>query len=164
MKILFIVVWRAIIVIARDMLIGFILGIGSTVLLYKINPNVFRVASLLIPVGIIAGVLKGLAKHIFLSVFSAIPSKGYRYNYPKYKLLFLWVTLLLGILIFAFGFHFKLWVSEPLRLIMVNPLLAPLSYDVWVGLLFFISLSGILAYLYEPPINPNESLPEEIDL
>ncbi len=152
-------IWRALIFTARDMFIGFILGIVATVLLYKINPATLGVVALLIPAGVFAGIFKGVTKFIFLNIFSAVPSKGNRFNYPKYKLLLLWVAVLFGALVYSFGLNVKTWFSVPLRLLKSNVILGVIGNTGWILLTVLISLAGLIAHFYEPPYNENEFLP-----
>ncbi len=152
-------VWRALVFTARDMFGGFVLGICATVLLSKINPQAQRVVALLIPAGVLAGILKGVTRFIFLHIFSAIPSKGSTFNYPKYKLLGLWLVLLFGSLTYGYGLDVAAWFAGPLRLLRDNIILAAVGNNLLVGLVIFIATAGLGSYFYEPPYNPEECLP-----
>lgn len=155
--------WRAVVFVTRDVFIGFIVGVCAAVLLSKVNPGTHRVVALLIPAGVLAGIFKGITKFIFLNIFSALPSKGNRYNYPKFKLLILWGFLLFGTLSFSYGLNLKLWFSEPSRLLMENIFLSSWGTNIWVVLAGLISTAGILAHFYEPPYNEDEFLPPEAE-
>ncbi|PKM82657.1 MAG: hypothetical protein CVU89_03925 [Firmicutes bacterium HGW-Firmicutes-14] len=155
---------RALIIAARDMFIGFILGMCAAVLMAKINPESQRIVALLIPAGIAAGFLKGIAKFVFINLYSALPSKGYRYNYPKYKILFFWVLIFAGVLIYGYGFNPWSWFYGPLQLLQNNVFLGPVPKQTWVFLTLLVSAAGIFSYLYEPPYNPEETLPPQEDL
>ncbi|MHB9096070.1 MAG: hypothetical protein ACYC21_15505 [Eubacteriales bacterium] len=152
-------VLRAMVTVSRDMFIGFIIGICATVLLYRVNANTHKVIALLIPAGVVAGIFKGLAKFVFLNVFSVLPSKGYRFNYPKYKLLLLWSAFLFGSLIYGYGINIYAWFAGPLSLLQENIILGVISPTVWGVLFGLLFVVGILAHLYEPPYNEGEFLP-----
>lgn len=136
------------VVIARDMLIGMIFGLTAAILLAKINPHTENIAVLLVPTGIIAGILKGFTKYLILKMVSSLPTKGYRFIYPKYRLLFLWLALLLGAWLYAYGFN-------------VSTRFAALHN--WTTLILVVSVIGIASYLFEPPYNTDEILPPEKD-
>jgi hypothetical protein len=153
--------WRAFIIMARDMFIGLLGGLCASVLLYKINPKTINVVALLIPAGLCAGIFKGISKFLILNFFSSLPSKGYRYNYPKYKILFLWVIIYLSTFIYCFGFNVYLWITAPLMLLNKNMILPPLSSVLW-GVLFAVGgIAGISAHFYEPPHNEDESVTDD---
>lgn len=152
-------IYRAIVIMARDMFIGFILGLCATVLLSKINPGTQRVSALLIPAGAAAGAFKGLSKFVMLNMFSVLPSKGYRFNYPKYKLLLLWIVVFLAVFTYVFGFNISLWFARPVALLKGNIILGSIGMPVWTIVFGVITGAGLLAHLYEPPYNEEEFLP-----
>jgi len=155
--------WRALVFIARDVFIGFLVAVSATLVLFRLNPDMNRVIALLIPVGIIAGFFKGVVKFILLNVFSALPSKGNRFDYPKYKLLGFWLAALLGALLFAYGTDLSLWFSGPLDLLRNNIVLESSGKQPWVFIVVLICILGISAHIYEPPYNEAEVLPPEDD-
>ena len=155
--------WRALVFIARDAFIGFLVAVSATLVMFRLNPDMERVIALLIPVGIIAGFFKGVVKFILLNISSALPSKGYRFNYPKYKLLGFWLAALLGALLFAYGTNLSLWFSGPLDLMRNNIVLGLSGEQPWVFMAVLISILGISAHIYEPPYNEDEALPPEDD-
>jgi len=150
----------AVVVIARDMFIGFIIGLCAAVALARLNPGTYRVVALLIPVGIAAGFVKGLSKFIFLNISSSIPSKGYRYEYPKFKILSLWLVILAAAMILGYGLNFSDWLFGPYRLLTDNIVLRSFGTGPWVITLIFVIITGIAAHIYEPPVNRDEVLPE----
>lgn|GEM_PF-2198394 len=154
-------VWRALVFVFRDMFIGYILGLGAAVIFTKINPGVGRVAGLLIPAGILAGIFKGIVKFVILNISSALPSKGLRYNYPKYKLLFFWLVFLAGTLIYGYGLNIYAWISGPVQLLKNNIILGQVNSFFWVVLTGLVLVTGLSAHFYEPPYNENEFLPPE---
>lgn len=154
---------RALVVISRDMFIGLILGFVAAILLAKTNPHTQKFVSLLIPAGIIAGVLKGFTKYIIINIFSVLPTKGYRFNYPKYKLLFIWLALLVGTLGYVYGADFSQWLAAPLELYHENTVFSFAGPDTWSAMLTVAAVIGIASYVYEPPFNEDEALPPETD-
>ncbi len=155
--------WRALVFVVRDMFIGFLVAAGATLIMFRLNPDMYGVIALLLPVGILAGIFKGIVKFIFLNVSSALPSKGYRFDYPKYKLLGFWIIALLGSFLFAYGTDLALWVSGPLDMLENNIVLGALGKRGWIYIIGLIHLMGIAAHIYEPPHNEDESLPPEED-
>ncbi len=152
---------RGLVVAARDMFIGLIIGLSGTVLLAKLNPDAHRVVALLIPVGVITGFIKGLAKFLLLNVSSALPSKGYRFNYPKYKMLILWTAVLLASFFYSYGTDVGTWVGDPLRLLRENVIFDFAKAEVWFVSLAGVILAGLASHFYEPPYNEDEFLPPE---
>lgn len=132
---------RALVVIARDMFIGFIIGVSATVLMAGINPQTRNVVALFIPAGIAAGLFKGLAKFIFLNIFSSLPSKGYRHDYPKFKMALLWVALMLLVLVYSYGLNPLSWFREPLLLLQRNIILRDIGQSYWVAISVLVSVS-----------------------
>ena len=154
---------RALCVIIRDIFNGFIMGLCGAVLLVQFFEYTVSVAALAIPVGIGSGALKGLTKFFIFNYFSAAPTKGYRFHYPKYKLLVLWGSILLTTMVYAYGLDFRSWYSEPLRLIEANTFIGPEGKSVLNFLFWFTMVAGIGSYLYDPPYNEDEALPQEIE-
>ena len=154
---------RALIFVARDILIGFLVAVSATVLLAKVKPDTYRVIALLIPIGVAAGLLKGIVKFVFLNISSALPSKGYRYDYPKYRLLAFWLTVLFGSLLIVYGIDISSWVSDPINMLTDNIILGitGIGKRLWLVFAALIFILGITAHFYEPPYNDNETLPPE---
>ncbi len=152
-------VMRALVVTARDMFTGFILGICAAVLIAGYNPHTRSVAALFIPAGILAGIFKGLSKFVFLNIFSVLPSKGYRYNYPKFKLLLLWAALLLASLVYSYGLKINTWFAGPFGLVKENIVMGGAGQSLWTAVFVFITVTGVISYFYEPPYNEDEFLP-----
>ncbi|WP_418790050.1 hypothetical protein [Phosphitispora sp. TUW77] len=153
--------WRGLVFITRDVFIGFLVAVSATVIMFRLNPDMNKVIALLIPVGIIAGIFKGMIKFILLNITSAIPSKGYRFDYPKFKLLLFWLLALLGSLLFAYGTDLTMWFSGPLDLLRNNVIIGSSGKQFWVLITVLISVLGIAAHFYEPPYNEDEILPPE---
>lgn len=153
--------WRGLIIVLRDMFTGYIMGICSALLLFKINPGLYKTVALLIFAGVAAGISKGMAKFIFMNYSGALPSKGYRYNYPKYKMLAIWLVILLGTLLYVFGLRVDKWFSETVRLLEVNIFFGDVDSRLWFALLALITVTGLASYFYEPPVNPDEALPQD---
>lgn len=151
------------VMIARDMLIGLIFGLTTAILLAKINPYTANLAALLIPIGIAAGILKGFTKYLIINIFSSLPSKGYRFNYPKYKLLFLWLGLLLATLFYAYGFNVGTWFITPAEMLVGNAILRNAGKLFWAALIIAVWVIGTASYVYDPPYNNDEVLPPEED-
>lgn len=151
------------VIIARDMLIGLIFGLTTAILLVKINPQTENLAALLIPTGIAAGILKGFVKYLIINIFSSLPTKGYRFNYPKYKLLFLWLGLLLGTLFYAYGFNVGTWFAVPYKMLVDNAILRNAGSLFWIILIITVGVIGTTSYVYDPPYNNDEVLPPEED-
>lgn len=149
--------WRGTIVVSRDILNGFIMGICSALLLLKINPALYRSVALLIVAGLISGIFKGTAKFIFLNLSGTLTGSGYRYNYPKFKILLLWLVILFGTLIYNFGFNVSLWFTEPLKLMKVNTVLGIVDIRIWVVLFSLVTVFGIISYVYEIPVNKDQT-------
>ncbi len=158
MKKLDLTVW-ALVVATRDMFIGFIVGMSGAVLMAKLNPTTHRVVALLIPVGVVAGIVKGVAKFIFLNMSSALPSKGYRFDYPKFKMLILWAVVFLTVFLYSFGLDLRTWAAVPLQLLKENIILGVVDKKVWLVFIILVLLTGLLSYIYEPPYNEEEFLP-----
>jgi len=154
---------RAFVVISRDMLIGLILGMSAAVLFAGISPGTAGVVGLLIPAGAAAGVFKGLAKFISLNIASSLPSKGYRFEYPKFKLLLLWLGVLTASLIFTYGLNIISWFKGPLGLLADNVLLRDVPYRMWVPGIILTTAIGLAAHVYEPPCNEDECLADDED-
>lgn len=156
---------RALVVISRDMFIGLLLGISAAVIFADISPGTGQVVGLLIPAGAAAGIFKGLAKFISLNVASTLPSKGYRSEYPKFKLLLLWLAVLVLVLIFAYGLNLVKWFMGPVGLLTEIHLFNDIPRGAWIVALTLISVIGLTAHFYEPPCNEEECLsvePEEL--
>lgn len=151
---------QVLVITARDMFIGLIFGLTAAVLLVKINPHNENIAALLVPTGIMAGIVKGFSKFLILKIFSSLPTKGYRFNYPKYKLLFLWLGLLLGTLMYTYGLNVSKWITAPHKMLLENKIF---GYGGWNILLITVAVVGTISYLYEPPYNNEEFLPPEED-
>lgn len=151
------------VIVARDMLIGLIFGLTAAIILVKINPHTENLAALLIPTGIAAGMLKGFTKYMILNIFSSLPSKGYRFNYPKYKLLFLWLGLLLATLVYAYGFNVGTWFATPYKMLAGNAILGNAGTLFWAILIIVVCVIGAGSYVYDPPYNNDEFLPPEED-
>lgn len=151
------------VMIARDMLIGMIFGLTAAILLVKIYPHTANFVALLIPIGIIAGTLKGFTKFLVIKIFSSLPTKGYRFNYPKYKLLFLWLGLLIGTLLYTYGLNISKWFAAPHKMFLENKIIGYAGTDSWTILMITVAVIGTVSYLYEPPYNNDEVLPPEDD-
>lgn len=154
--------WIGTIIVSRDMLNGFIMGICSALLLLKINPALYRSVALLIVAGLVSGIFKGTAKFIFLNLSQTLPDSGYRYNYPKFKILFLWLVILFGTLIYNFGFQVKLWITEPLKLMEMNTILGVVDTGLWLALFSVVTVFGIISYVYEFPVS-QEQIPSDTE-
>jgi hypothetical protein len=152
---------QVLVIIARDMFIGLIFGLTAAVLMVKLNPHSENIAALLVPTGIIAGILKGFSKFLILKIYSSLPTKGYRFNYPKYKLLFLWLGLLLGTLLYAYGLDVSKWFAAPHKMLLENKILGYAGQDFWTILIITFAVIGTVSYLYEPPYNNEEFFSEE---
>lgn len=149
---------RVLVVISRDMFIGLILGISAAVLFGGISPGTAGVVGLLIPAGAAAGVFKGLAKFISLNIASALPSKGYRFEYPKFKILLLWLGVLTASLIFAYGLNIISWFKGPFELLTDNVLFRDVPHNIWLTGIIIATAIGLAAHVYEPPYNEDECL------
>lgn len=152
--------WRGTIIVSRDMLNGFIMGTCSALILFKINPALVRSVALLMVAGLISGIFKGTAKFIFLNLSGTQPSSGYRYNYPKFKILFLWLVILFGSLIYNFGFKVNLWLTEPLKLMKVNIILGSVDTRLWIILFAVTTVLGLISYIYEFPVSQEQISPD----
>jgi len=155
------VLLRVSVIVGRDMLIGMIFGLTAAILLAKINPHTENYVTILVPIGIIAGILKGFTKFLILNIFSSLPTKGYRFNYPKYKLLFLWLGLFLGALLYSYGFHVSKWFVSLHKILFENTIIRYSGTNFWIIMVITVLVTGVVSYLYEPPYNNNEFLPSE---
>ncbi|MBU7005426.1 hypothetical protein [Phosphitispora fastidiosa] len=155
--------WRALIFIARDVFVGFLVALSAALVMFRLNPDMNRVIAILIPAGIIAGFFKGVVKFTLLNITSSLPSKGYRFNYPKFKLLGFWLAALLGALLFAYGTNLSLWFSGPMDLLRDNIVLGLSDEQPLELMAVLIFILGISAHIYEPPYNEDETLPPEED-
>lgn len=145
-------IWRGIIAISRDMFTGFIMGLCSALIMLKINPAVSQAVGLLIPAGTIAGVFKGTAKFIFLSLSGVLPTIGYSHSYLKYKILVLWLIVLGATLTGVYGGNFGQWVSGPIGLLEDNVVLGSVGRQIWEIIIIFILAIGLFSYFYEPRV------------
>ncbi|MDT3699743.1 MAG: hypothetical protein RO469_09965 [Thermincola sp.] len=152
---------HVLVLIARDMLIGMISGLTAAILLFEFNPHTENFVALLIPTGIAAGILKGFSKSVILNAFSSLPTKGYRFNYPKYKLLLLWLGLLGATLLYAYGINFSQWFAAPHKLFRANEIFKYTGTGFWNILMLIVAVIGSVSYIYEPPCNSGEVMPTE---
>lgn len=152
--------WRGAIIVSRDMLNGFIMGTCAALLLFKINPALYRSVALLMVAGLLSGILKGTAKFIFLNLSGTLPDTGYRYNYPKFKILFLWLVILFGTLIYNFGFKVNMWFTEPIKLMKVNIVLGIVDTRLWLVLFTIVTVFGFISYVYEFPAGEDPTTSE----
>lgn len=141
---------RGLIIINRDMFLGFLLGICCAAIIFKINPKMYRAVGFLIPTGVFAGSLKGFTKFMFMNLYSSFPEKEYKLIYPRFKILFIWLVIYIIVMIYVFGINPGLWFSAPIVLLKDNILFNTLDANIWRGICAFIALTGILAHLYEP--------------
>lgn len=144
------IIWSGLIIISRDMFLGFILSIACAVVMYKINPKMYRAVGLLIPAGVFAGMMKGFAKYMLMSMNSGFNSAEYRLTYPKYKILLGWLVLLVLAMFYGYGAAPHLWLGAPVDFLKDNIILNTLSEIYWVALCIIVTVIGIAAHVLEP--------------
>lgn len=141
---------RILVFTGRDMLIGFLLGFSAMVLLYKLNPR-FPGAGFLVLLGLLTGIVKGLAKGFLLSKLDALAHGEFRKTYPKFKILALWFTVLIVILIYSYGFNLARWFTGPLEIITEKSLIINMAGPWWVALSVAVLVTGLVSHYVEPP-------------
>lgn len=144
---------RILIYTGRDMLIGLLLGYSAMIWLHKLNPR-FPGIGLIAILGILAGVLKGLAKALLLSKLDAMAHNEFRKSYPKYKIMGLWFTILIGVLVYSYGLNFARWFNDPLSLINGNGIIN-ISFGWWIIIIAAFFVTGLASHILEPP-RPNK--------
>lgn len=154
---------RALNVITRDVFNGFIMGLCGAVLLVQFFTYTIPVAALAIPVGMASGIIKGMTKFFIFNYFSAAPTKGYRFHYPKFKLLAFWGAIFVSTMVFSYGFDLRAWYQEPLHLIAVNTFIGPEGKYVLSSLFWFTIVIGLASYLIDPPYDADEIVPQEVE-
>lgn len=145
---------RVLVFTGRDMLIGFILGFSTMILLHKLNPR-FPGIGLLAFLGLLAGFMKGLAKALLLAKLDVIAHDEFRKSYPKYKILGLWFVVLIGILTYSYGFNFIRWFTGPMDIISENIFLKNVAAGWWIALIITVFVTGLASHVLEPP-KPNK--------
>lgn len=155
---------RIMIFTGRDMLIGFLLGFAAMLVLYKVNPRITGIG-LLALLGLKMGLLKGLAKAILLGKLDALAHDELRKNYPKYKILSLWFIVLIGALVYSYGFDIAGWFTGPLSILANNRILNDIPVFLWGVFITAVFILGLASHYFEPTrpnfIKPSVSIEEE---
>lgn len=144
---------RILIYTGRDMLVGLLLGYSAMVLLHRINPRISGIG-LIAVLGILAGVLKGLAKSFLLSKLDVLAHDEFRKSYPKHKILALWFTLLIGALIYSYGLNITRWFNDPFNLIFKNGII-DITLSWWIIIYTAVFTVGLISHFINPP-RPNK--------
>ncbi|KNZ69690.1 hypothetical protein Tfer_1711 [Thermincola ferriacetica] len=145
-------IWRGIVFVYREMFTGVLLGLTALFLVVKLAPGGDINAGLVAVFGLGAGLLKGFSKFLLLEMVNRIPANEYSKNYPRFKILFLWLGVFALTAIINYGFNISNWFTEPSRLIAKSPLFRGIPViHVEIALIFLFCL-GIISHIYEPPL------------
>jgi hypothetical protein len=141
---------RILVFTGRDMLIGFLLGLSVMILIYKLNPR-FPGAGFLVLLGLLTGIVKGLAKGFLLSKLDTLAHGEFRRTYPKFKILGLWFIVLFIVLIYSYGFNLARWFIGPLEIMTEKSLIINMAGPWWVVLSIAVLIAGLVSHFTEPP-------------
>lgn len=142
--------WRGIVFTFREVFTGLMLGISALLILIKLSPKGTVNVGYLIMFGLLAGLMKGISKFLFVELLNKVPAEEYTKNYPKYKMMFLWIAIFTLAAFVNFGFSFSLWLTEPARYIYESAILGETPLFIIQSGLWSIFMLGIISYIYEP--------------